>query len=409
MTTHSGPAGTSVTVLGQNFSGAAGHLQVLFGNTPSASVNVFDDGHIVAVAPPGSGTVNIRVQSGVTAGSNSQNIMSPIFGYGTSAVATGGQFTYGTAPPPPATVIAVGADAGGGPDVRLFDAANGTPLATFLAYAPAFHGGVRVAMGDVTGDGIADIVTAPGPGGGPDIRVWDGVTHSLIREFLAYGASFTGGVYVALGDIDGDRHADIFTSPDAGGGPHVEVFSGFNGALLRSFLAYAPNFTGGVRIAAGDVNGDGKADIITAPGAGGGPHIEAFDGTNIARVLQNFLAYAPSFTGGVFVAAADLNRDGKADIVTGAGAGGGPHVEAFSGSDHSLLLSFFAYIPNFTGGVRVSVVPDVDGDGLPDIVTAVGPGGGPHTRVFRGATGAMLENFYVYDPSFLGGAYVGGA
>src|SRR5262245_4375921 len=384
LTSHSGPAGSSVTIIGQNFSGAAGHLQVLFGNNLSASVNVIDDTHIIAVAPAGSGTVDVRVQSGVTTGASSQNFKSPIFGYGISTVATGGRFTYGAATPPPATVIAVGADVGGGPDVRVWDAATGTPLATFLAYDSAFRGGVRVALGDVTGDGVADIVTAPGRGGGPHIRVWDGVTRTLVREFMAYATNFTGGVFVAVGDISGDHFADIVTGPDAGGGPHIEVFSGLDGTLLRSFLAYAPSFTGGVRLAAADVNGDGKADIVTAPGVGGGPHIEVFDGTNTSRLLHSFMAYPPSFAGGVYVSATDLNGDGKADIVTGAGAGGGPHVQVISGVNHAVLSSFLAYGANFAGGVRVGVVPDVNGDSLPDIVTVAGPGGGPHTKVFRG-------------------------
>jgi hypothetical protein len=408
LTSHSGTAGSSVTILGQNFGGAAGHLQVLFGNTPSPSVSAIDDTHLIAVVPNGSGTVDVRVQSGVTVGANSQNIKSPVFGYGVSSIATGGRFTYGNAMPPPITFIAVGADAGGGPDVRVWDAATGHPLATFLAYDPAFRGGVRVAVGDVTGDGVADIVTAPGRGGGPHIRVWDGVTRALVREFMAYSTNFTGGVFVALGDVNGDRFADIVTSPDAGGGPHIEVFSGLNGALLRSFLAYSPAFTGGVRVAAADINGDGKADIVTAPGAGGGPHIEAFDGTNTANVLQSFLAYASTFTGGVYVAGSDLNGDGKADIITGAGAGGGPHVEVFNGVNHALLTSFLAYVPDFTGGVRVGVVPDVDGDGLADLVTAAGPGGGPHTKVFRGTNGALLKSFFAYDPAFLGGVFVAG-
>ena len=146
-----------------------------------------------------------------------------------------------------------------------------------------------------------------------------------------------------------------------------------NGALLRSFMAYAINFTGGVRVAAGDVNGDRFADIVTAAGAGGGPHIQVFDGTNVSHVLQSFMAYDTKFTGGVYVAAADLNGDGKADIVTGAGAGGGPHVEVFSGANRTVLASFFAYDSNFRGGVRVGIVHDVDGDGLPDIITAPGP------------------------------------
>jgi hypothetical protein len=117
--------------------------------------------------------------------------------------------------------------------------------------------------------------------------------------------------------------------------------------------SYDPAFLGGVRVAAGDVNGDGRADIVTGAGPGGGPHVKVFSGANLS-LLHSFFAYTPAFTGGVFVAAGDVNGDGRADIVTGAGPGGGPHVEIFSGADLALLQSFFAYAPAFTGGVFVA-------------------------------------------------------
>src|SRR4051794_7920963 len=63
----------------------------------------------------------------------------------------------------------------------------------------------------------------------------------------------------------------------------------------------------------------------------------------------------PAFTGGVSVAAGDVNGDGFPDIVTGAGPTGGPHVKAFSGKDGSELFSFYAYDAGFTGGVNVAV------------------------------------------------------
>jgi hypothetical protein len=405
----SGQAGTSVTVNGLNFGGAAGHLQVLFGSTPAKTVTYVDDNHIVAVVSAGSGTVDVRVQSGATTGSNSSNYESPIFGYGISAITTGDRFTYGTTPPPPSNSITVtGADAGGGPDVRVFDAKTGTLSWEFYAYESGFRGGVRVASGDVNGDGVADVITAPGPGRGSDIRVWDGKTHGLIQQFTAYAPSFVGGVFIAAGDTNSDGYADIITGADGGGGPHVKVFSGKDGSLLQSFYAYTASFVGGVRVAAGDVNGDGKADIITGAGPGGGPNVRVFDGANAANMLQNFMAYDPSFHGGVYVAAGDMNGDNRADIITGAGAGGGPHVKVFNGVNLAVMQSFFAYAASFSGGVRVGVIRDANGDGTPDIITTGGPGSSQLAKVFSGASGAFLNGFLPYDPSFLGGVFVGG-
>ena len=114
---------------------------------------------------------------------------------------------------------------------------------------------------------------------------------------------------------------------------------------LASFFAYDPAFGGGVTVAAGDVDGDGRADIITGAGPGGGPHVKVFSGADLSE-LASFFAYDAAFGGGVNVAAGDVNGDGLADIVTGAGLGGGPHVKVFSGADLSELASFFAYDPH---------------------------------------------------------------
>ena len=67
---------------------------------------------------------------------------------------------------PAVNLLATGTGIGGGPHVKVFDADSGALRFEFSAYDPSFRGGVRVAVGDVTGDGTPDIITAPGPGGG---------------------------------------------------------------------------------------------------------------------------------------------------------------------------------------------------------------------------------------------------
>jgi hypothetical protein len=91
----SGSAGSTITIDGQNFSGAAGQLQVFFGSTPATDVTVISDSQVSAVVPNGSGTVNVTVQSGVTTPSDPENYNNPVFGYGTSAITQGDEFTYG--------------------------------------------------------------------------------------------------------------------------------------------------------------------------------------------------------------------------------------------------------------------------------------------------------------------------
>ncbi|HEY1377933.1 MAG TPA: VCBS repeat-containing protein [Gemmataceae bacterium] len=308
---------------------------------------------------------------------------------------------------PSASLIAVGADAGGGPRVTVLDRSTGAVVRDFFAYSPGFTGGVRVALADVTGDGTADIITAAGPGGGPHVKVFNGATGALVRQFFAYSSGFSGGVNVAAADVNGDGTPDIITSPGAGGGPHVKVFDGKTGAVIEQFMAYAPTFTGGVTVAAADANNDGKADIVTGAGPGGGPHVKVFSGADLS-VLKSFFAYAPAFTGGVNVAAADLNADGKADVITGAGPGTiGPEVKVFSGADGSVLTDFLAYAKSLTGGVRVGAF-SLDSTGRPAIVTVPGAGGGGDVRVFTAPGGVPAKVFSTFAGTFGGGSFVAG-
>jgi len=410
--------------------------------------------------------------------------------------------------------IVTGAGAGGGPHVKIFSGA-GNPVSSFSPYGDTFNSGIRVATGDVTGDGVAEIITAAGAGGGPHVKIFDGVDNGELYSFEPFPAAPAGGIHVATGDLDGDGRADVVVAMGAGGGPHVKVFSGagfspgvvppelsyipFGGSafggirvatgdvdgdgradlmvagvvngrrrieVLKSnktgdpnanretwtwgddaasegdqfgiatgdldgdglvelatgggvpralvwsprsnvtmdFFAYSPSFTGGVRVASGDVNGDGVHDLITGSGSGAAGHVKVFDGRTGAP-LQSFFAYDISFIGGIFVAAGDVNGDGAADIVTGTGAGAVPHVKVFDGKTGAEIRSFFAYAVSFTGGVHVAA-GDLDGDGRAEIVTGAGPGGGPHVKVFDGATGAETRSFFAFDPTYTGGVYV---
>src|SRR5581483_9569963 len=106
-----------------------------------------------------------------------------------------------------------------------FDASNGELAFTILAYDPFFSGGVRVAQGDFNGDGFVDFVTSVGPGGGPDVKVFNGQGGQVLIQFFVYGQQFTGGVYVAAGDVNNDGVDEIITGADAGGGPDVKAIS----------------------------------------------------------------------------------------------------------------------------------------------------------------------------------------
>jgi uncharacterized repeat protein (TIGR01451 family) len=306
---------------------------------------------------------------------------------------------------------------GGGPHVRIWNIDRGVleEIAGpgFFAYGAAFAGGVRVACRDVTGDGVAELVTGAGAGGGPHVRVWS-VTGGVLSEltgFFAYDPSFTGGVSLAAGDLTGDGVGELITGAGPGGGPHVRVLNAAGGVSeLAGFFAYDPSFAGGVNVAAGDLTGDGVAELITGAGAGGGPHVRVFSmsGSSVSEIA-GFYAFNPVFTGGVTVAAGDLNGDGVAELVTGAGPGGGPHVRVWSltSAGPVELTGAYVYGPAFTGGVTVAV-GDITGDGIAELITGAGPGGGPHVRVWSLTGSGLVEiaGFYAFAPTFLGGVHV---
>lgn len=312
------------------------------------------------------------------------------------------------------SAFAVGAGEGGGPRVRLFFELTGNQSQDFFAYDPAFRGGVRVAVADLTGDGIPDVITAPGPGMQPLVRIFDGRTLGLVTEFLAYDPKWLNGVHIAAADRLRNGMAIIATGADAGGGPHVRIFDLSNGKRLDEFEPYDANFRGGVRVAIGDVNGDGMPDLVTAPGpfqAGGpqvGPLVRVYNGRD-RSLLTEFNAYDPRWQNGVFASTGDITRNGRAEIFTGADSGGGPHVRVFDGTRGQPLAELFPFPKNFTGGVRVAA-HDVNNDGVLDFVCAPGPFAGlgaPPVRIFDGRTKRQLGEFIPFEPTFRNGAYIG--
>lgn len=290
---------------------------------------------------------------------------------------------------------AVGTDAGGSPTVRVFNP-DGSERHAFTAFDPAFTGGVRTAMADFNNDGIADIVVGSGPGIATFVRVLDGVTLQEIFQITPFETTFTGGVFVSAGDLNGDGIADLVISPDQGGGPRVRVFNGTNFQVMADFLGIAdPNFRGGARTAIGDVNGDGLGDLIVAAGFQGGPRVAGFDGRSVSQgtpvnIFNDFFAFEQDLRNGVYIAAGDIDGDGFAEVIAGGGPGGGPRILAFSGKgllagQQQTVANFFGGDTENRGGVRITV-KDLDGDSLGDLVVGDGELAGTRVSTYLGKT-----------------------
>jgi hypothetical protein len=231
---------------------------------------------------------------------------------------------------------------------------KGVVSSSFNVYDDNFHGGVNVAIGDLDGDGISEIVTGAGQGGGPQVRIFD-ISGNLKSQFFAYDQNFRGGVNVAVGDLYGDGFGEIITGAGPGGGPHVRVFD-YQANLKGQFFAYEESFRGGVKVAVADIYGNetkNKREIIVAPGPGRLAEVKIFD--TLGKERKKILAYSEKFKNGVNLSVGDLNKNGLDEIILGAGSGGAPHVRAFNGKGE-LVESFYALDEKFSGGVSATYI-----------------------------------------------------
>jgi hypothetical protein len=269
-----------------------------------------------------------------------------------------------------------------------------------------FSGTIRSAMADVNGDGTLDMAFVTGAGGVSRLRVVDGQNgNDLMPVTAVFGDSFTGGLFIATADFDRDGKADIIVSPDRGGGGRVTIFNLANGVKRSGdfFGIEDVNFRGGARVAAADINGDGTPDLVVGAGTGGGPRIALFNGLTIGKskpdkLIGDFFAFpgedALALRNGVYVAAGDLNGDGHADLIFGAGPGGGPRIFILDGATvlsgnidaarFNPLANFFAFDSSDRGGVQVAV-KDVDGDDRLDLLA--GSGAKRQVATWFGASG----------------------
>ena len=342
---------------------------------------------------------------------------------------------------PETPIYATGAGAGGGPAVNVYSGIDNSVLASFFAFEEDFKGGVQTAVADVNNDGISDVIVGAGAGGGPRVQVFNGATNftTTLFDFFAFSTEFSGGVDVAGGDFNADGFADIVVGAGPGGGPQVSIFDGQTGNVLTQFFAYDQSFRGGVTVAVGDVDGSSFNSVVTGAGAGGGSHVKSFRNSRFFMIgdtpilpgnqsismnqTGEFMAYEAAYTGGVQVAVG-LNSGtpfgGFYRILTGT-LTGGPEVtiwQAMENHDTTMdtpevmfekVTDFFAFDSTQTTGVRVGSVAVSNGS---DFLAATGSGTSTLVRRYSLLPGAsqptLEEEFSPYSPLFDGGANLGG-
>lgn len=258
-----------------------------------------------------------------------------------------------------------------------------------------FPGGAYVAMGDVfpEHEGV-EIVTGAGAGGGPNVQILTTGGAQLAGWFSHSTKYFRGGTDVAVGNVTGDAGVEIIAAPASNASPYVRVLSPA-GSVLKEFLAFPRTFTGGVSVTTADLDGDGLSEIIVGAGKGFTPTVRIFTGQGV--FVKEFLAYAAGFRGGIDVAGVSASTEDQGYIVTSPLGGGGPNIRTYR-QDGTMLGSFFSGSSKFRGGMRVTATREETG-GL-RISTIPASGQASQLRFFtfngepRGETATIFEEWW---------------
>lgn len=252
--------------------------------------------------------------------------------------------------------------------VRVFNGRGESVRTGFFAYDANFPSGVMMAKIDLDGDKKREVVWAHNGALTVD--------HQGKKTVLyPYGEGWKGELMFSVGDLTGDGLKEIVVTAHEEGGAEIRVYRNTGELIATPWKAFGGGYRGGAHIGVGDLNGDGYGEILVGASRGGGPQVRVFNYQG--KLLSGgFFAFDPRFRGGVRPTVGDLDGDGRGEIVAGADIGGGPQVRVFDAKSHTARQGFFAFDPQGRSGVD-PVISDIDGDGIPEILATT-------TAVFGG-------------------------
>lgn len=252
---------------------------------------------------------------------------------------------------------------------------------------------------------VKDIIVAGlAPGTSPIIRVIDPATRKTTKEFLAFNKTDRNGVHVAAGDVNGDNQADVVAGTGVGTNPLVKVFT-MAGRQTSSFNPYPTERGTGVAVAVGDLNGDGTDEIITVPAKSSAQvKVWRYDApTKTFKQLAQMFAYDRSARQGFTVAAGDLDLDGRGEIIVAArsNARSVTVLKLDTQNVIKLVKRFNPYPIQFTTGFTLAV-GDVFGTGRSSIIVVGGPNYYSDVKTFD-INGRLQKNFLAISKAYLNG------
>jgi hypothetical protein len=263
-----------------------------------------------------------------------------------------------------------------------------------------------LALGDVNNDGSEEIIVASGAGRPGEIRVYTkGGTELPAYRTQPFGPRYTGGVEIGAGDIDGNGTTDFVAVASIGPGT-TAVFRVTPGAAdpvenvpFKTFVAFGSKVKAGGTVAVADLDNNGRAEIIRGSGIGSAPRVNVYDVTGTPRLVDSFVPFAmlKKYTGGASVSTTWFNGDATPDIVVAGGQGSGSAIEVYDGTINARVsnarldtarLAAFADLASRNTAVFAAAV-DLDGDGVADqFLTTQGEGGGNRGIRAVGRTGS---------------------
>jgi hypothetical protein len=183
-------------------------------------------------------------------------------------------------------------------ELTIINAATGATIVAPTSILGGFTGGAFVTEGNLTVNGVDDLVVSEDSGGQPLVQVYQvsGSQLKLVTSFDAFSTSITSGVRIAMGDFTNNGIDDLVVAAGPGTAPLVGIISGSSLAanapalLAPAFYAFPTTVTAGVNVSVGDLTGDGYADLILSQDSGGSSLVEIWSGANIAANLTKPLS-----------------------------------------------------------------------------------------------------------------------